>query len=354
MEGLEGVTENFWKDKRVLLTGHTGFKGTWMAYSLARLGAKVTGLALAPETDPSLFQMLSPAVRNVTADIRDPVAVKKTVRDSAPEIVIHMAAQALVRRSYREPVETFATNVMGTAYLLEAVRILPQPITTLVVTSDKVYRNTEKGSAFLEDDPLGSDDPYSASKAAAEIAVHSWRTSFPATQHIIASARAGNVIGGGDFSEDRLIPDIYRAMVSGKPLVLRYPQAIRPWQHVLDTIFGYLTYAEALSTRSKDIPLALNLGPAKKEAVTVENVLKGFEHALGQKVPYTVEPTDLHEKATLLLDTTLAEKTVKWKNHLSMEETVRWTADWYAGFHAGKNVQQLCDKQLDEYLARIK
>ena len=348
------MKNNFWHGKRVLLTGHTGFKGTWMAYSLARMGAKVTGLALAPESSPSLFQLLTPDVKNITAEIREPETVKKTVRDAAPEIVIHMAAQALVRRSYKTPVETFSTNVMGTAYLLEALKELQQPVTALIVTSDKVYRNIEKGSAFHEDDALGGDDPYSASKAAAEIAVHSWRASFPSAGHIVASARAGNVIGGGDFSEDRLIPDIYRAMVSGKPLVLRYPQAVRPWQHVLDTVFGYLAYTEALYTKAEGIPLALNLGPAKKEVVTVENVLKGFERALGKKVPYKVEPTDLPEKATLLLDTSLAEKTIKWHNHLSMDEAVRWTADWYAGFHAGKNAQQLCEKQLEDYFARMK
>ena len=348
------MRDSFWADKRVLLTGHTGFKGAWMASCLARLGAKVTGLALAPEGNPNLFQLLSPGVKNITADIRDLEAVKKTVREATPEIVIHMAAQALVRRSYRTPVETFSANVMGTAHLLEAVRELQQPVTALIVTSDKVYRNTEKGSAFREDDPLGGDDPYSASKAAAEIAVHSWRTSFSATQHVIASARAGNVIGGGDFSEDRLIPDIYRAMVSGQPLVLRYPQAVRPWQHVLDTVFGYLTYVEALGTKSGDIPLSLNLGPDKKEAVTVENVLRSFEQALGKKVPYKVEATDLPEKATLLLDTGLAEKSIKWHNHLAMDEAVRWTAEWYAGFHAGKRAQQLCEKQFDDYYARMK
>ncbi len=347
------MKDKFWADKRVLLTGHTGFKGAWMAYSLAQMGAKVTGLALAPEGNPNLFQLLSPEIKNITGDVRHPDTVKKIIREASPEIVIHMAAQALVRRSYRTPVETFATNVMGTVHVLEAVKELQQPVTALVVTSDKVYRNIEGGSAFLEGDHLGGDDPYSASKAAAEMAVHSWRASFPAPRRIIASARAGNVIGGGDFSEDRLIPDIYRAFVSGRPLVLRYPQAVRPWQHVLDTVFGYLAYIKALNTNA-DIPLSLNLGPAKNEAVTVENVLKGFEKALGKKVPYKVEAADLPEKATLLLDTGLAEKTIKWQNHLAMDEAVRWTADWYAGFHAGKSAQSLCEKQLEDYHARMK
>jgi len=346
------MRDKFWTDKRVLLTGHTGFKGAWMSFCLARLGAKVTGFALAPEGDPNLFRLLSPDVENITADIRDVWAVKKAVREHAPEIVIHMAAQALVRRSYKIPAETFDTNVMGTVNILEATK--ERPVTTLVVTSDKVYRNTEKGSAFREDDPLGGDDPYSASKAAAEVAVQSWRVSFPSEQGVIASARAGNVIGGGDFSEDRLIPDIYRAMVSNKPLVLRYPQAVRPWQHVLDTLFGYLSYIKALSAKDAGIPLALNLGPAKNEAVTVENVLKSFERALGLKVPHKVETTALPEKATLLLDTSLAVKTIKWKNNLSMDEAVRWTADWYAGFYAGKNAQQLCEKQFEEYYTRMK
>ncbi len=210
----------------------------------------------------------------------------------------------------------------------------------------------QEGSAFREDDPLGGDDPYSASKAAAEIAVQSWRASFPSQQTVIASARAGNVIGGGDFSEDRLIPDIYRAMISGAPLTLRYPQAVRPWQHVLDTLFGYLAYIEALHKKG-DVPLALNFGPAGHEAVTVENVLKSFERALGKKVPYKVEASALPEKATLLLDTSLAGKTIKWKNRLSMDEAVRWTADWYARFRAGKDAQALCEKQLEDYDARM-
>jgi CDP-glucose 4,6-dehydratase len=354
VEGLEGVKSNFWNGKRVLLTGHTGFKGTWMAYSLARLGAKVTGLAHAPETDPSLFQLLSPDVVNITADIRDSERVRKTVCETAPEIIIHMAAQALVRRSYREPVETFFTNVMGTVHLLEAIRSLQGPVTTLVVTSDKVYRNIENGSAFNENDPLGGDDPYSASKAAAEMAVHSWRASFATAGHIIASARAGNVIGGGDFSEDRLVPDIYRAMVGDKPLVLRYPQAVRPWQHVLDTVFGYLAYVEVLSVKKEGVPLAINFGPDRSEAVTAENLLKSFEQALGKKVSRTIEANVLPEKSILLLDTSLAEKCLNWRNRLSMAETVKWTADWYAGFHDGKSARELCERQFDDYCARAK
>ena len=326
-----------------------------MSYCLARMGAKVTGLALAPEGNPNLFKLLSPDIKSITADIQQSDAIKKIVHESAPEIIIHMAAQALVRRSYKIPTETFSTNVMGTAHLLEAIRGQEQPVTTLVVTSDKVYRNTEKGGAFQENDPLGGDDPYSASKAAAEIAVHSWRASFPFAKSCIVTARAGNVIGGGDFSEDRLVPDIYRSMVSGAPLVLRYPQAVRPWQHVLDTLFGYLTYIKALSVNNTTLPTALNFGPAKNEAVTVENVIKGFEKALGQKVPYKIDPgPHPPEKATLLLDTSLAEKSIHWKNHLKMEEAVHWTADWYAGFHAGKSAEQLCEKQFEDYTARIK
>ncbi len=351
MENLEGMRDSFWTHKKVLLTGHTGFKGAWMSLCLSKMGANVTGIALAPEGNPNLFQLLSLDVKNITADIRQPEAVKKAVRETEPDIIIHMAAQALVRRSYRMPVETFSTNVMGTAHLLEAVKELAQPVTVLVVTSDKVYRNAESGNAFREDDALGGDDPYSASKAAAEMVVHSWRASFPDAQSCIASARAGNVIGGGDFSEDRLIPDIYRSLVSGKELVLRYPQAVRPWQHVLDTLFGYLTYIKALG--AEGVPLALNFGPAKKEVVTVENVLRGFEQALGQRVPHKIEAPTMPEKATLLLDTSLSEKTIKWKNRLAMDETVKWTADWYAGFHAGKNARQLCEKQFEEYCARI-
>ena len=266
------IERAFWRDRRVLLTGHTGFKGAWLALWLERLGAQVFGLALPPTIpSPRGFPNWRPRrSRSRIGDIRDAGVVARAVQEARPQIVIHMAAQALVRRSYRAPVETFATNVMGTAHLLDSLRGAEGLQAVLVVTTDKVYRNDGNGHPFAEDDPLGGADPYSASKAAAEIVVASMATSFFGGKGV-ATARAGNVIGGGDWSEDRLIPDIWRAVKAGKPLRLRNPEATRPWQHVLDPLAGYLRYAERLASGA-DVPKALNFGPLPGDALTVAEI----------------------------------------------------------------------------------
>ncbi|PHS78195.1 MAG: CDP-glucose 4,6-dehydratase [Rhodospirillaceae bacterium] len=346
------ITPDFWQGKRVLLTGHTGFKGAWMALWLESLGAQVSGFGLAPETDPSLFELLSPwdTVRSTIGDVRDGNMVKRVVAEADPEIVIHMAAQALVRRSYREPVDTVASNVMGTVNLMEALREAKSLKVALIITSDKVYQNTDDGEAFAEDAPLGGDDPYSASKAAQEIITQSWAKSFFSDRGVvIATARAGNVVGGGDFSEDRLIPDIYRALAAGEKLTLRSPDATRPWQHVLDLNAGYLMYVERLAEKPNDTPLSMNFGPKPGPSFTVGAITEKMMTALGQDIPTDIQSSKLKEKTLLSVDATRAHEILGWEARLDMDATVRLTADWYGAFLNRANAKEITRRQLKDY-----
>jgi len=350
------ITPSFWSGKRVLLTGHTGFKGTWMALWLAQMGAEVSGFGLAPETEPSLFDLLSPwpGIRSTIGDVRDGAAVKRAVADSDPEIVIHMAAQALVRRSYREPLDTLSSNILGTANVMEALRDAAHLKVALIVTSDKVYQNTDDGEAFAEDAPLGGDDPYSASKACQEIVTKSWAKSYFAERDVvIATARAGNVIGGGDFSEDRLIPDIYRALAGGEKLTLRSPDATRPWQHVLDLNAGYLMYIERLMDQPDMTPLSMNFGPPPGPSATVGAITDKMMAALGHDMDPDVEPSKLKEKTLLSVDATLAREVLGWSARLDVDDAVRITADWYGAFLNGADARELTVRQLKEYGAEI-
>ncbi|HEY9080126.1 CDP-glucose 4,6-dehydratase [Magnetovibrio sp.] len=350
------ITPEFWRGKRVFLTGHTGFKGTWMALWLESLGAQVWCYGLAPETDPSLFDLLSPwsGLRSTIGDVRDGAAVRAAVAEADPEIVIHMAAQALVRRSYREPVDTVASNVMGTINLLEALRDANHLRAALIITSDKVYQNTDDGEAFAEDAPLGGDDPYSASKACQEIVTQSWAKSyFYDRDAVIATARAGNVIGGGDFSEDRLIPDIYRALAGGEKLTLRSPDATRPWQHVLDLNAGYLMYIERLMSQPDATPRAINFGPPPGPSATVGAITDKMMAALGQDMDPDVQPSKLKEKTLLSVDATLAREVLGWSARLDVDDAVRLTADWYGAFLNGADARELTARQLKEYGAEL-
>jgi CDP-glucose 4,6-dehydratase len=350
------MTTSFWAERRVLLTGHTGFKGGWLALMLQRLGAEVSGLALAPDTDPSLYALLQPvlALRSRLGDMRDEAVVRRAVAESNPEIVIHMAAQALVRRSYAEPVATFASNVMGTAHLLEALRTAAKPKAVLVVTSDKVYANDGTANAFAEGAPLGGHDPYSASKAATEITTAAWSASFLAPAGIaLATARAGNVVGGGDFAADRIVPDIWRARRTGRPLLLRNPEATRPWQHVLDPLAGYLAFAERLATSGPGkLPPALNFGPRDDAGITVAGVAERMLAALDEQQGWVRDAsTNPPEQQTLALDTTLAQKTLGWHAKLGTDEALAWTADWYRTFDRGEDVIALMQRQIERHEA---
>jgi CDP-glucose 4,6-dehydratase len=342
---------SFWKGKRVFLTGHTGFKGAWLALWLERLGAEVTGYSLKPETSPNLFELLAPFSRHtsIIADVRDYAAIKDAVKSARPDLAIHMAAQPLVRRSYREPLDTFAVNTMGTAYFLESLRDCSALQAALVITTDKVYLNSETGRPFVEEDPLGGDDPYSASKAAAEMVVHSWTHSFFRGGAAVATARAGNVIGGGDWSDDRLIPDLWRAARLDKPVELRYPSATRPWQHVLDPLNGYLSYLEALSSRLS-VPAALNFGPLSAAALTVGEIAETVSKAIGGHKGWLQAPGQHPpEMKYLAIDASKAQRSLDWHPRLSAPDALRWTVDWYRAYNQDQDMRAITIDQIARF-----
>jgi CDP-glucose 4,6-dehydratase len=352
----KSINHDFWRGKRVLLTGHTGFKGGWLALWLTRLGANVTGVALPPDTSPNLFGEFKNAdlvAKSVFIDIRDAAAISKTVHDEKPEIVFHLAAQSLVRESYRNPVETFATNVMGTVNLLDALRVADDVRSAVIVTTDKVYANKEWAWAYREIDRLGGHDPYSASKAASEIVIDSYRRSFLKDRELnIASARAGNVIGGGDWSADRLIPDAVRAWQQGQPLKIRRPDAVRPWQHVLEPLAGYLILAEQLWWR-KDLSESYNFGPQTQEAATVRAVIDIASASWGDSAKTEFYEDDLgpHEAGLLCLDTSRSQQDLGINPRWTLDEAITRSIRWYRQFSLGMSAQELCNLDLDAYEA---
>jgi len=340
----------FWKRKRVLLTGHTGFKGGWLALWLARLGADVTGIGLAPDTTPSLFELagVEAAMKaSYIADIRDAAVIKSIVSDERPEVVLHLAAQPLVLPSYEDPLGTFASNVQGTANVLDALRGEASVRVAVMITTDKVYHNSDNGFPFRETDPLGGDDPYSASKAAAEIVIASYRKSFLGAQGVaVASARAGNVIGGGDWSQHRLIPDAVRAWQAGKVLVVRQPQAMRPWQHVLEPLAGYLRLSEVL-WHDPGMVGGFNFGPETNEAVTVREVIDLAQKAYGSGGVEIRQDTDaVHEAGWLSLEVTKARRELGFVPRWGLQSSIARTIDWYRRQQEGKAAVQLCHEDI--------
>ena len=349
------VDPAFWAGRRVLVTGHTGFKGAWLSLWLKRLGAQVYGFALPPRTMPALFTLanLSSDVHSMFGDLRDPLEVRDAMRHAAPEIVLHLAAQALVLQSIADPAETMATNVMGTVHLLEAVRAQASVRAVLTVTSDKVYANDESGLAFAEEVPLGGKDPYSASKAATELVVRAWRETYLAKAGVrLATARGGNVIGGGDYAADRIVPDVVRAITAGVPPVLRMPGATRPWQHVLDCLAGYLLYAQALA-RDEPVPPALNFGPVPGDPVTVGEIANIVAAALGGEPSFVHRPVaGSVEMKTLAVDATRARDALGWADRLPGRLGIAWTAEWYARVTAGEDPRAVTLDQIDAHAAR--
>lgn len=341
----------FWAGRRVLLTGHTGFKGAWAALWLRRMGAQVTGLAL-PAEETSLYRLarVDDVLESYVADLRDADSVEQVVRAARPDIALHLAAQPIVRRSLADPVETFATNVLGTVHLLDSLRRVEGLRSVLVVTSDKVYANAEGGHAFREGDALGGKDPYSASKAACEIATASMARSFLIPAGVkVATARGGNVVGGGDFAADRLVPDAVRAVAAGTPLVLRHPEATRPWQHVLDCLAGYLTYAEDLDA-GKDVPASLNFGPVPGADVTVGELAGAVLSALGSTQAYVHEPVPGSvEMKTLAIDSSLARTRLRWADRITGEALPAFTAEWYRAWIAGGDMHAYSIDQIRRF-----
>ena len=340
------VDADFWRGKRVFVTGHTGFKGSWLWLWLHELGAVSRGYALAPATVPSMFDaaQLAQLGDHQTGDVRDADALTRSLRDFAPQIVIHMAAQPLVRRSYREPVVTFATNVLGTVNLLEACRGLAGLRAVVVVTTDKTYENRESLQPYRETDPLGGHDPYSASKACAEIVTAAYRQSFLAAAGVaVAGARAGNVFGGGDYSEDRLIPDAVRAYSAGQPLIIRNPSALRPWQHVVDPLAGYLMLARAAYEAGQDFARPFNFGPEAGQQLSVRGVIDCFTGVWGQDARWIHEPDPnaVHEAGLLLLDSSRARTALGWRSQPNLDAPLRLTAQWYRALNAGASSREL-------------
>ncbi|HEX3949199.1 MAG TPA: CDP-glucose 4,6-dehydratase [Steroidobacteraceae bacterium] len=343
-------TREFWRQRRVFLTGHTGFKGAWLHLWLQQLGAQVTGYALAPNTEPNLFALVGADSRSHIADIRDADRIRETLSEADPQVVIHMAAQALVRESYRDPLATYETNVLGTGNLLQACRTLKRLECVLVVTSDKVYENNGAGRPFVEGDRLGGHDPYSNSKACAELLTASFRGSFFAEGAPIASVRAGNVIGGGDWSQDRLIPDCVRALEAGAPVCLRFPDAIRPWQHVLEPLSGYLALAQALVRTPDGTPTAVNFGPEASSFSSVREVVEAFSARFSGRPGWRQDAAEHpKEAAALRLSSDLAHRALAWRPRLDVGESLSWTADWYRAFAAGENMKKYSQAQIARY-----
>lgn len=345
---------HFWRGRRVLLTGHTGFKGAWFALWLSRLGARVTGIALPPVTTPNLFSLaeIASLIDSHEIDIQDPTAVAACVEAADPEVVFHLAAQALVRASYRDPLGTFATNVLGTANLLEALRPLQQLRVVVAITTDKVYQNLDHAFPYRETDALGGHDPYSASKAAAELVIASYRDAFLAGRGVaVASGRAGNVIGGGDWSEDRLIPDAVRAWSTDQPLAIRRPQATRPWQHVLEPLAAYIRLAERL-WQQPALAGAYNFGPHTHEAATVRRVIELAQTAYGGGTVHWGDGAEgPHEAGWLALEVAKARTQLGINPRWTLAQSVERTLGWYRRQAEGVSTRDLCDADIADFVA---
>ncbi|MCC1495297.1 CDP-glucose 4,6-dehydratase [Alcanivorax sp. 1008] len=351
--GEVNPSSDFWRGRRVLLTGHTGFKGGWLALWLSRLGAQVTGIALAPDTSPALYDLAAIAGRlhdSHFCDIRDYATLETLIRQANPEVVFHLAAQPLVRASYADPLTTFSTNVQGTANVLEALRKVDSVKVCVAVTTDKVYRNIETFYPYRESDPLGGHDPYSASKAASELVISCYRESFLSAKGVaLASARAGNVIGGGDWAADRLLPDAVRAWGKAEPLLIRRPDSVRPWQHVLEPLAGYLRLAESMWSQPS-LAGAYNFGPPTDSAATVRNVVELARAAFGVgEVSWGTEDAGPHEAGLLTLDVSKARYDLAVTSQWTLEESVSRTMNWYRRLGEGIEAATLCAEDIVDY-----
>ncbi len=347
------MNRNFWNGRKVFLTGHTGFKGGWLALWLSDMGAEVTGFSLEPPTDPNLFsvaQVAKALKSDLRGDIRDGDGFKKAMQDAAPDIVFHLAAQPLVRRSYVDPVETYATNVMGTVNLFEAVRATPSVKTVVNITTDKCYENREWLWPYRENEAMGGHDPYSNSKGCAELVTSAYRKSFLAEQGVqLASARAGNVIGGGDWAADRLVPDFLRATTAGETLVIRSPGATRPWQHVLEPVSGYLTLAEALWNSGEDFAEGWNFGPEENDAKSVQWIVEHLvtlEPSIRWELDKNIQP---HEAKLLMLSSAKAKAKLGWRPRWDLATALEKTVSWHRAWQNGEDMGAISHAQIHAY-----
>lgn len=351
------IRDSFWRGRRVLVTGHTGFKGSWLTLWLLALGARVTGYALPPPTRPSLFEAaeIRPEIDHVEADVRDAERLAAELRRAQPEVVFHLAAQPLVRRSYDDPLETFSVNVFGTAALLDAVRRSPSARSVVLVTSDKCYENREWHWSYREKSALGGHDPYSASKACAELVASSFRRSYfeaegSDARPAVATVRAGNVVGGGDWAADRIVPDAIRSLSGGAPLELRYPRAIRPWQLVLEPLAGYLLLAERLFEEGRAFAEPWNFAPRDEDAKSVGWLVDRIHAAWVAETRWSkVSRPQPHEAIYLKLDASKAQARLGWRPRLGIEETVAWLVDWYRRVGGGESARALTEEQIARY-----
>lgn len=347
------MTPAFWCGKRVFLTGHTGFKGSWLSLWLQSLGAEVTGYALHPPTKPSLFEIANVArgMTSIIADIRDLPTLQQAMRASQPDLVIHMAAQPLVRLSYAEPVETYATNVMGTVHVLESARRASSVKAVVAVTTDKCYENKEWLWGYREDEPMGGYDPYSNSKGCSELVISAYRSSFFKNEGIaVASARAGNVIGGGDWAADRLVPDILRAFEAKLPVVIRNPHSIRPWQHVLEPLSGYLMLAERLCRDGQAFAESWNFGPKEEDARPVKWIVEHMVRSWGNDVSWQEDvSTQPHEASYLKLDISKARNRLNWHPSLKLQDALELIIDWCKQRHSGVDMGKFTLAQIHDY-----
>jgi CDP-glucose 4,6-dehydratase len=355
-----GLKAAFWRDKRVLLTGHTGFKGSWLTLWLQRLGARLTGYALPAATTPNLFELarVADGLQDVRGDVRDLDHLAAVCAQCAPEIVIHLAAQSLVRRGYQSPVETYATNVMGTVHLLEAVRLAGGVRVVIVVTSDKCYENREWVWGYRENEPMGGHDPYSSSKGCAELVTAAYRQSyFPPSDYAqhglaLASVRAGNVIGGGDWAADRLVPDALTAFSTGRTLSVRNPLAVRPWQHVLEPLAGYLLLAERLWEAGPRFAEGWNFGPRAEEARPVAWIVDRLAARWGPEARWEqAAGLHPHEAHSLRLDCSRARHLLGWEPRLSLDDALTWIVEWHQGYLRGQDLRALTEAQITRYEA---
>lgn len=354
LNAVSTINANFWTGKKVLLTGHTGFKGSWLSLWLHKLGAELTGYALAPATNPALFNeaQVGKIMTSIIGDIRDYEEVHSAVTKAQPEIIIHMAAQPLVRHSYNYPIETYSTNVMGTVHLLEAARKTNSVRAIVNVTTDKCYENKEWIWGYREDEPMGGFDPYSSSKGCSELISCAYRRSFYNQDQIqLATARAGNVIGGGDWSEDRLIPDILRAFESSKPAIIRNPFAIRPWQHVLEPLSGYLILAQKLYENNEDYASAWNFGPHDDDAKPVEWIVNEMVSLWGGTASWEIDDAlNPHEANFLKLDISKARNYLGWEPLWEIKTALGMIIEWHQNWLLKNNIREVIELQIDEYL----